>query len=123
MPTRAAQSATASNPSSIPNTRTSNAVGLTARYYLPYRAAIEGHYRYFTDTWDMESHTGSLTYIHPWGDFTFTAKYRYHDQTGASFFNDIFPAVGGHQFPRARQGAKSAHQPDGHAEGGLRVPE
>ena len=78
-------------PELYPNTRTSNAVGLTARYFLPYRAAIEGHYRYFTDTWDMESHTGSLMYIHPWRDFTFTAKYRYHDQTGASFFNDLFP--------------------------------
>jgi len=74
-----------------PNTRTSNAVGLRARYYLPYRAAIEGEYRYFIDTWDIESHTASLTYIHPWKDFTFTGKVRYHDQTGAHFYSDLFP--------------------------------
>lgn len=74
-----------------PNTRTSNALGLRARYYLPYRAAIEGEYRFFTDTWDIEGHTAALTYVHPWKDFTFTGKFRYHDQTGAHFYRDIFP--------------------------------
>ena len=74
-----------------PNTRTGNAVGLRARYFLPYRAAIEGEYRFFTDTWDIESHTASLSYIHPWKDFVFTGKYRWHDQTGAHFYRDIFP--------------------------------
>lgn len=77
-------------PELYPNTRTSNAVGLRARYYLPYRAAVEGEYRYFIDTWDIESHTGSLSYIHPWQDFTFTGKFRYHTQTGASFYQDLF---------------------------------
>ena len=74
-----------------PNTRTSNAVGLRARYFLPYRAAIEGEYRFFTDTWDIESHTASISYIHPWRNWTFTGKFRYHDQTGAHFFSDLFP--------------------------------
>ncbi len=74
-----------------PNTRTSNAVGLRAKYYLPYRAALEAEYRYFIDTWDIESHTASLTYVHPWKDFTFTGKFRYHDQTGAHFYSDLFP--------------------------------
>ncbi|MDH3576533.1 MAG: DUF3570 domain-containing protein [Gammaproteobacteria bacterium] len=74
-----------------PNTRTSNALGMRARYFLPYRAAVEGEYRYFIDTWDIESHTAALTYIHPWKDFTFTGKFRYHDQTGAHFYSDLFP--------------------------------
>ncbi len=73
-----------------PNTRTSNAVGLRARYFLPYRAAIEGEYRFFIDTWDIESHTAAVSYIHPWGDWTFTGKYRYYDQTGAHFYRDLF---------------------------------
>lgn len=77
-------------PELYPNTRTSNAVGLRARYFLPYRAAIEGEYRFFIDTWDIEGHTASLTYIHPWRDFTFTGKIRYHNQTGAHFYRDIF---------------------------------
>jgi len=77
-------------PELYPNTRTSNAVGLRARYFLPYRAAIEAEYRYFIDTWDIEGHTGALTYIHPWRDFTFTGKFRYHSQTGAHFYSDLF---------------------------------
>ncbi len=77
-------------PELYPNTRTSNSLGIRARYFLPYRAAIEGEYRYFTDTWDIEGHTVALTYIHPWRDFTFTGKFRYHDQTGAHFYSDLF---------------------------------
>lgn len=78
-------------PELYPNTRTSNAIGLRLKYFLPYRAALEGEYRYFTDTWDIESHTAKLAYTHPWGPFTFHLKYRYHDQTGAHFYSDLFP--------------------------------
>ena len=74
-----------------PNTRTSNAVGLRGKYFLPYRAALEGEYRFFTDTWDIEAHTASLTYVQPWKNWTFTTKFRYHDQTGAHFYSDLFP--------------------------------
>ncbi len=78
-------------PELYPNTRTSNALGLRAKYYLPYRAAIEAEYRYFTDTWDIDAHTAAIAYTHPMGPFTFTFKYRWHDQTGAHFYRDIFP--------------------------------
>jgi len=78
-------------PELYPNTRTSNAIGIRTRYFLPYRAAIEAEYRYFSDTWDVKGHTAALTYIHPWRDFVFSAKFRYHDQTGAHFYNDLFP--------------------------------
>lgn len=77
-------------PELYPNTRTSNAVGIRLRYFLPYRAAIEGEYRFYTDTWDIVGHTAALTYVHPWGDWTFTGKFRFHDQTGAHFYNDLF---------------------------------
>ena len=73
-----------------PRTRTSNAFGVRARYFLPYRAAIQGEYRYFIDTWDIESHTGSLTDVHPWGDWTFEGAVRVHTQTGAHFYSDLF---------------------------------
>ena len=78
-------------PELYPNTRTSNALGIRIKYYLPYRAAIEGEYRYFTDTWDIDGNTVSISYVHPLGPWTFKAKFRYHDQTGAHFFSDIFP--------------------------------
>jgi hypothetical protein len=77
-------------PELYPNTRTSNAVGLRARYFLPYRAAIEGEYRFFSDTWDIESHTLAVSYIHPWNDWTFTGKFRYYDQNEAHFYKDLF---------------------------------
>jgi hypothetical protein len=74
-----------------PTTRTTTAVGIRAKYYLPYRAALEAQYRFFTDTWNIDANTISIAYIHPWKEFIFTAKYRWHDQTGAHFFRDIFP--------------------------------
>ena len=77
-------------PELYPNTRTSNAIGFRAKYFLPFRAALEGEYRYFTDTWDMEGHTASVSYTQPWNRWTFNLKYRVHQQTGASFFNDLF---------------------------------
>jgi hypothetical protein len=78
-------------PELYPRTRTSNALGIRARYYLPYRAAVELEARGFTDTWDIDGLTGSIMYIHPWGPYTFTAKYRYHGQDNAHFYRDIFP--------------------------------
>jgi len=81
-----------------PRTRTSNAVGIRAKYYLPYRAAIEAQYRFFTDTWDITGNTAAITYTHPWRDFIFTAKYRWHDQTGAHFFRDVFSRSGATNF-------------------------
>ena len=77
-------------PELYPNTRTSTAVGLRARYFLPYRAAIEGEYRWFTDTWDIDANTVAISYIHPWNEWTFTGKLRWHDQNGAHFYRDIF---------------------------------
>jgi hypothetical protein len=78
-------------PELYPNTRTSNALGLRMKYFMPYRAALEAEYRYFTDTWDIEGHTAKLGYVHPMGPFTFHFKYRYHNQTGAHFYSDLFP--------------------------------
>ena len=74
-----------------PNTRTSTAVGIRARYYLPYRAAVQGEYRFFTDTWGILSHTGAISYTHPWGAWTFSGKYRHYTQDQADFYSDLFP--------------------------------
>jgi hypothetical protein len=77
-------------PELYPHTRTTNAVGIRARYYLPWRAALQGEYRWFGDTWDIVSNTAAITYVHPIGPWTITGKYRFHDQTGAHFFSDLF---------------------------------
>ncbi len=78
-------------PELYPRTRTGNALGLRARYFLPYRAAVEVEVRGYSDTWDIDGLMGSISYTHPWGPYTFTAKYRYHGQDDAHFYRDIFP--------------------------------
>lgn len=74
-----------------PRTRTSNAVALNARYFLPYRAALHGGYRFFTDDWDIRADTFELGYTHPLGrSWILEAKYRYYTQDRADFYSDLF---------------------------------
>ncbi len=82
-----------------PRTRTSNAIALTARYHLPYRAALSGDYRFFTDTWGIDAHTAEVGYTHPWGPkWIFDASYRYYTQTRADFYSDLFPRAEAQNF-------------------------
>ena len=75
-----------------PNTRTSNALGTRLRYHLPYRAAVHGGYRYFTDDWEIDAHTAEIGYTHPiYGNWTIELGYRYYTQTAAEFYSDLFP--------------------------------
>jgi hypothetical protein len=76
-----------------PNTRSSNALSFRTKYFLPYRAAIDGMYRYYTDTWGIVGHTGELGYVHPLDDskWIFEGRVRYYRQTSADFYRDIFP--------------------------------
>ena len=77
-----------------PNTRTSAAVALRARYYLDYRAAVYSEYRYFSDTWDITAHTAEIGYTHPWKDrFIFDVKLRGYRQNEANFYRDIFARI------------------------------
>jgi hypothetical protein len=74
-----------------PRTRTSNAVALNGRYFLPYRAAVYGGYRFFTDTWGIRADTFELGYIHPVGQqWTFETRVRYYQQNNADFYADLF---------------------------------
>jgi hypothetical protein len=75
-----------------PNTRSSNAASFRTKYFLPYRAAIDGMYRFYTDTWGVVGHTGELGYVHPVGShWIFEARGRYYTQSKADFYEDIFP--------------------------------
>jgi hypothetical protein len=75
-----------------PNTRNSFAVKLSTSYYLPYRAAFFGQYRYFSDSWDIEAHEIELSYRHPFGEnLLLEVKYRTYQQTQANFYSDLFP--------------------------------
>jgi hypothetical protein len=89
-------------PEVYPGTRTSNALALRTRWHLPWRAALQVDYRYFTDDWGVEAHTTEIGYSH--GTFehlTFDLGYRFHTQTRADFFSDLFPFRGAQNF-RAR---------------------
>jgi hypothetical protein len=75
-----------------PNTRTSNAAAIELKYYLPYRAAVTGQYRYFSDTWGIRAHTAELGYTHPaWKRWIFDGTLRFYTQKAASFYSDLFP--------------------------------
>ncbi|HEY6644193.1 DUF3570 domain-containing protein [Povalibacter sp.] len=78
-----------------PHTRTSNAAGVNARYFLPWRAAAFGGYRYFTDTWGIDAGTFELGYMHPLKGtrWTFEASIRHYNQDHADFYADIFDRV------------------------------
>ena len=86
-------------PELYPHTRTSNAIAINARYFLPYRAAIHGEYRFYTDTWGIDANTVSLGYTHPWGKrWIFEAGYRWYDQSAADFYSDLFPRADAQNF-------------------------
>ena len=75
-----------------PNTRTSNAGSVQLKYYLPYRAALTGSYRYFSDTWGIRAHTAELGYTHPaFKRWIFDGTLRFYTQNAASFYSDLFP--------------------------------
>ena len=82
-----------------PHTRVSNAASINARYYLPWRAAVHGEFRYFTDTWGIDSMTADIGYTHPWRDkWIFELGYRYYDQNHADFYSDLFPRANSQNF-------------------------
>ena len=78
-----------------PRTHTSNAVALNARYLLPWRAAVFGGYRFYTDTWGIRGNTGELGYVQPLKNtpWTFEGSYRYYQQDPADFYSDLFPRI------------------------------
>lgn len=75
-----------------PNTKTSNAIAFRARYYLPYRAALHGEYRYYTDSWGINANTFEIGYTHPLKKkWILDFKLRFYQQNNADFYSDLFP--------------------------------
>jgi len=76
-----------------PNTRSSNAVSARLKYYLPYRAAVSAELGLFNDTWDINASHLGVGYSHPLeNDWIIDLRYRYYDQSRASFYSDLFSA-------------------------------
>ena len=75
-----------------PKTRTSNALAIRGRYFLPYRAALHAEFRTFTDSWGIKGNNIELGYTHPFkNNWTFETHFRTYAQTKASFYSDLFP--------------------------------
>jgi hypothetical protein len=80
-------------PELYPRTKTSSSASARLKYSLPWwRAAVDGQYRFYTDTWGVAAHTAQLGYTQPaFGSWTFDARYRYYKQDAADFYSDLFP--------------------------------
>jgi hypothetical protein len=77
-----------------PNTHTTTAVAVRAKYFLPWRAAATASYRYFTDTWGIRGNTTELGYTHPLSNlWILEGRFRYYKQNHATFYSDLFPTV------------------------------
>jgi len=74
-----------------PNTRSSTAYSINANYYLPYRAAIYGDARTYSDTWGIKAQNFKVGYIHPIkDDWIFEVFIRHYKQDKADFYQDLF---------------------------------
>jgi len=82
-----------------PDTRTSTAVQIEGKYYLPYRAAVTGSYRYFRDTWSIVGNTYELDYTHPISNiWILEGRFRYYKQNHADFYSDLFQYADEYRF-------------------------
>jgi len=91
-----------------PNTHTSTAVEGRLKYYLPYRAAVSGSYRYFDDTWKVRAHTAELGYTQPISNlWILEGRLRYYTQSHASFYSDLFPFANSQNFEARDQNLAS----------------
>jgi hypothetical protein len=82
-----------------PRTHTSNAASVRLKYYLPYRAAIDGQGRFYTDTWGINAWNVDFTYTQPmWKRWIFDGHLRYYKQTAADFYSDLFPRANSQNF-------------------------
>jgi hypothetical protein len=82
-----------------PDTRTSTAVQVEGKYYLPYRAAITASYRYFRDTWAIVGNTYELGYTHPISNtWILEGRFRYYKQNHANFYSDLFAYADEYRF-------------------------
>ena len=61
------------------------------KYYLPWRAALDGQYRYYTDTWGIKANNFEVGYTHPLRHWVFDGSARFYKQSHADFYSDLFP--------------------------------
>jgi hypothetical protein len=82
-----------------PDTRTSTAIQGEMKYFLPYRAAVTGSFRYFRDTWEIVGKTFEIDYTHPISNiWILEGRFRYYTQNHADFYSDLFQYADEYRF-------------------------
>ena len=77
---------------SYPETHDSDAFAVRALYYLPYRAALKGEYKKYTDDWDIAADSYEVAYTHPLPKgWMVDVHMRYYQQDKAFFYYDLLP--------------------------------
>jgi len=83
----------------LPDTRFKIPVGIRANYFMGDRFIFRSYYRYYRDTWDINSHTFSLEPTIKLTAFSsISVPYRYYTQTAAKYFQPIFIHDTGEQY-------------------------
>ena len=73
----------------LPESRTKIALGNRTNFYLNQSFILRTYYRYYTDDWDISSHTFKIELPVKLGmNFTFYPMYRYYTQTAAKDFGE-----------------------------------
>lgn len=72
-----------------PDWRYRNASVVRVNQYLPWKGAIHADYRYYHDSWGIDSNTYGLKYYqYIFKDLIMRARYRYYSQGGANFYSE-----------------------------------
>jgi hypothetical protein len=71
----------------LPDTRFKTPFGARLNYYINERFVLRTYYRFYTDNWDVQSHTASVELPIKISDrFTVFPMYRYYTQTESKYF-------------------------------------
>lgn len=71
----------------LPDSRFKFPIGARLNYYFNERFVVRTYYRFYSDNWDVQSHTASIELPIKLSDkFTFFPMYRYYKQTSAKYF-------------------------------------
>lgn len=86
-------------PEVYPETRTSNAFAVGARYFVQEGSALYGNARIFNDTWGVDAWNTQLGYVYSLPkDWLFDLSLRYYSQTAADFYSDLFAYASAQNF-------------------------
>jgi hypothetical protein len=78
-------------PEKYPGTRISNAFGVKAKYFLPWRAALLAEFRTYSDTWDIQGQMFDIGFTQPIRkNWILDFHYRSYSQSAASFYANAF---------------------------------